>query len=56
LVTRTELGGMLFEITPTGPTAFALAACALALATLATGFVPALRASCVDPMTALRHE
>jgi predicted permease len=47
---------MLFEVTPTDPVAFSLAACALAAATLAAGFLPALRASRIDPMTALRHE
>jgi ABC-type antimicrobial peptide transport system permease subunit len=47
---------MLFGVTPTDPVAFALAAGALAAATLAAGFLPALRASRIDPMTALRHE
>jgi predicted permease len=47
---------MLFGVTPTDPVAFALAACALAAATLAAGFLPALRASRIHPMTALRHE
>ena len=47
---------MLFGVTPTDPIAFALAACALAAATLAAGFLPALRASRIHPMTALRHE
>jgi ABC-type antimicrobial peptide transport system permease subunit len=47
---------MLFGVTPTDPVAFALAACALAIATLAAGFVPALRASRIHPMAALRHE
>jgi ABC-type antimicrobial peptide transport system permease subunit len=42
---------MLFEVTPTDLTAFLLAAGALA-----AGFIPALRASRIDPMTALRHE
>jgi predicted permease len=49
-------GSMLFEVTPTDPVAFALAACALATATLAAGFLPALRASRIHPMAALRHE
>jgi ABC-type antimicrobial peptide transport system permease subunit len=44
----------LFGVTPTDPTAFLLAACALAMATLAAGFLPALRASRIDPMAALR--
>jgi predicted permease len=47
---------MLFGVTPTDPVAFSLAACALAAATLAAGFLPALRASRIDPMSALRHE
>ncbi len=44
----------LFGVTPTDPLAFALAACALAAATLAAGYLPALRAARIDPMTALR--
>jgi predicted permease len=47
---------MLFGVTPTDPIAFSLAASALAAATLAAGFLPALRASRIDPMAALRHE
>jgi predicted permease len=47
---------MLFGVTATDPTAFALAAGALATATLAAGFLPALRASRVEPMAALRCE
>jgi len=45
---------MLFGVTSTDPAALALAASTLALATLAAGFLPALRASRVDPMIALR--
>ena len=45
---------MLFGVTPTDLAAFALAGGALAAATLAAGFLPALRASRVDPMSALR--
>jgi predicted permease len=47
---------MLFGVTSTDPTAFALAAAALAASTLAAGFLPALRASRVGPITALRCE
>jgi ABC-type antimicrobial peptide transport system permease subunit len=47
---------MLFGVTPTDPAAFALAVVALSIATFAAGLVPALRASHIDPMTALRHE
>ena len=44
----------LFGVTSTDPTALALAAGALATATLAAGFLPALRAARIDPMAALR--
>lgn len=47
-------GSMLFGVTPTDPTAFAVAAAALTTATLAAGYLPALRASRVEPVTALR--
>ena len=46
----------LFGVTTTDPAAFALAACALATATLAAGFLPAMRAARVEPMAALRCE
>jgi predicted permease len=46
----------LFGVTPTDPLAFALAACALASATLAAGYLPALRAARIDPMAALRSD
>jgi putative ABC transport system permease protein len=44
----------LFGVTSTDPAALALAAGALATATLAAGFLPALRAARIDPMAALR--
>jgi ABC-type lipoprotein release transport system permease subunit len=47
---------MLFGITPAQPAVFALSAAVLAVAALAAGWLPARRASLVDPMVALRHE
>ena len=46
----------LFGVTPTDPAAFALAIGTLAAATLAAGFLPALRAARIDPIVALRCE
>ena len=48
--------GMLFGLTPSDPGAFAVAAAVLACAALIAGWLPARRASHVDPMIALRHE
>ena len=47
---------MLYGITTTQPSVFALSAAVLAVAALAAGWLPARRASRVDPMVALRHE
>jgi predicted permease len=47
---------LLFELKGYDPAVFASAALVLALVALAAGFAPALRASRVDPMTALRYE
>jgi predicted permease len=47
---------MLFELKPTDPLTFIAAALLLTLIALASGFLPASRASRVDPMNALRHE
>jgi putative ABC transport system permease protein len=50
------LQSMLFELKPTDPTTLVGASVALALAALAACYIPARRASRVDPMIALRHE
>jgi putative ABC transport system permease protein len=47
---------MLYGITTTQPDVFALSAAVLSAAALAAGWLPARRASRVDPMAALRHE
>jgi predicted permease len=47
---------LLFELKGWDPAVFACSAALLGLIALAAGFIPALRASRVDPMTALRYE
>jgi predicted permease len=47
---------MLFGLTPTDPAAFVTAASILGLTALVAGWLPARRASRVDPLIALRHE
>lgn len=47
---------ILFGLTPTDPAAFAIAASILGLTALVAGWLPARRASRVDPLIALRHE
>jgi predicted permease len=47
---------LLFQMSARDPLIFAGAAILLALVAMGAGFVPALRASKVDPMTALRYE
>ena len=47
---------LLFEMTALDPTVYAGAILTLALVALAAGFIPAHRASKVDPMTALRYQ
>ena len=47
---------LLYEVKPGDPVSMAGAATILLFAALAAGYVPALRASRIDPMTAVRHE
>jgi putative ABC transport system permease protein len=54
-VTR-AMGALLFELSPADPRILTAAALALALIAAVATFVPALRASRVDPMMALRQE
>jgi ABC-type antimicrobial peptide transport system permease subunit len=53
----TDLAGkILFGLTPTDPGVFAVAASVLAVTAALAGWLPAVRASRVDPLVALRHE
>ncbi len=47
---------LLYQIAPSDPTAFAIGIGALLVSALFAGLIPALRASRIDPLTAMRHE
>ncbi|MFM8532581.1 MAG: ABC transporter permease [Acidimicrobiia bacterium] len=47
---------LLFQMEGSDPVVLAASACALALVAIGAGFIPALRASKIDPMNALRYE
>lgn len=54
-VTRV-MGGLLFDVTPTDPATFVAVTALLTLVTLCACYLPARRATHVDPVTALRAE
>jgi ABC-type antimicrobial peptide transport system permease subunit len=56
LMTMKLFESMLFGVAPSDPAAFALAVAVLAVTALAAGFVPARRASSLDPLTILKTD
>ncbi len=50
------LAGVLYDVKPTDPMTYAAVAGFLGLATLAASYVPARRATKIDPMIAVRHD
>jgi len=55
-VSMQVLSALLFEVKPTDPLTFALTGFVLAATAMLASYIPAHRASRIDPMTALRYE
>jgi putative ABC transport system permease protein len=50
------LSGMLFDLTPLDPATYAAVATLFAAVALVASYLPARRATLIDPMVALRHD
>ena len=55
-VTSHQISPLLFELTPSDPVTVAAATGVLMVVAMAAGWLPARRASRIDPMVALRNE
>jgi putative ABC transport system permease protein len=55
-VTTRLLASALFEVSPTDPLTFGAVLAVLAVAGLAASYIPARRATKVDPIVVLRYE
>jgi ABC-type antimicrobial peptide transport system permease subunit len=50
------IGNQLYGVSPNDPMTMVAAACGLTMIALVAGYIPAFRASRVNPVTALRYE